>query len=54
MTMAEGGGDGEVERRQMWQWAAALMADMAIDGGGVVGCRRRRPTVMATEGGGDE
>ena len=42
MTMAEGDGDGdgEVERRWMWQWTAALTADAAVEGGGVVGCRR--------------
>jgi hypothetical protein len=40
MMMVEGGGDGKIERRLMWQWVAALMADASIDGGIVVGCRR--------------
>ena len=49
MRKAEGIDDGKVERQWMWQWTAALMADVAIDGGSVVGCHWHwgRRTVMA-------
>jgi hypothetical protein len=52
MTMAEGGDDGKVEQRQMWQKTAALMANASIDGRGVVGCHQHRPTATAIEGNG--
>jgi hypothetical protein len=51
MPMAEGSGNGKLEWRQMWQWTAALTAGVALDLGDIVGCRRRRRTVMVTEGG---
>jgi len=36
------------------QWTAALMVDAAIDNSGIVGCRQRWRTAMATEGDGDK
>ncbi len=47
-------GDGEVERRRMWQWTAALTADAALDGGSIVGCHRHQQTAMATKADGDK
>jgi len=45
MRKAEGVDDGKVERRWMWQWTAALMADVAIDGAVLL-------TVISVGGGG--
>ena len=49
MTITEGGGDSEVDRRQMWQWAAALTVNAAIYCREVIGYGQRRWTAMATE-----
>ncbi len=49
MTITEGGGDSEVDRRQMWQWAAALTVNAAIYCEEVIGYCQRWWTAMATE-----
>ncbi len=49
LTITEGDGDSEVDRRQMWQWAAALTVNAAIDCGEFIGYRQRWRTAMATE-----
>jgi len=53
MPMAEGSSNGKVERWQMWQWTAALLAGVALDLDGIFGCRRRRRTAMVMEDDGD-